>query len=208
MIIDMHLHQRLNSSDSQLELFEAIEIAKSRGLDGICITDHDDLGLRSMAETISIETGFKVFVGVEIYTLDGDLLCFGIDKLPEERMSAQATIDYVNAKGGITIAAHPYRHNNRGLGDTIADVKGLGAIEAYNGRTDDFSNLKALKLAEMLNMPITGGSDSHTDFEVGSFATEFTVPVQNEIELISAIRNGFVEPVTMTGREMKRLETA
>ncbi len=89
MIIDMHIHQKMNSSDSKLDLFEAIEVAKQRGLDGICITDHDDLGLRPMAQTISTETGFPVYVGVEIFTLDGDLLCFGIDEMPQERLSAQ-----------------------------------------------------------------------------------------------------------------------
>ncbi len=208
MIIDMHIHQRLNSSDSQLELFEAIRVAKARGLDGICITDHDDLGLRSMAETISKETDFMIIVGVEIYTLDGDLLCFGIDEMPNERMSAQETINFVNARGGITVAAHPYRHNNRGLGDVIKTVHGLGAIEVFNGRTDDFSNMKALKLAEQLNLPMTGGSDSHTDFEIGNFATYFNTPVKNELEFISALRMGNIEPVSVTGREMKRKEIA
>ncbi len=100
-----------------------------------------------MADVISNETDFPVYVGVEIYTLDGDLLCFGIDEMPENRMSAQETIDYVNSKGGgVTVAAHPYRHNNRGLGgDVIAEVKGLGAVEAFNGRTDSLSNLRAKK---------------------------------------------------------------
>lgn len=208
MIIDMHIHQKLNSSDSKLDLFEAIQVAKTRGLDAICITDHDDLGLKPMAETVSRETGFPVYVGVEIYTLDGDLLCFGIDEMPEQRMSAQETIDYVNERGGVTIAAHPYRNNNRGLGDVIAEVKGLGAIEAFNGRTDSFSNLKARNLAFALNMPLSGGSDAHTDGEVGHYATKFNTPVNSEADLISAIRNGLIEPISMTGREMQSIETA
>jgi len=208
MIIDMHIHQKLNSSDSQLDLFNAIDIAKQRGLDGICITDHDDLGLRTMAETVSKETGFKVFVGVEIYTLDGDLLCFGIDEMPPERLSAQETIDFVNARGGTTIAAHPYRMNNRGLGDVIADVKGLGAVEAFNGRTDEFSNLKALKLAQGVRLPICGGSDSHTDMEVGNFATKFHHVINSETDMIRAIQNGMMEPISLTGRGTKQLEIA
>lgn len=208
MIIDMHIHQKLNSSDSSLDLFEAVAVAKARGLDGICITDHDDLGLRPMADTISSETGFPIFVGVEIFTLDGDLLCFGIDEMPDERLSAQATIDFVNERGGVTIAAHPYRQNNRGLGDVIAEVRGLGAVEAFNGRTDTLSNLRARNLANGLNLPQIGGSDSHTDIEVGNFATRFTVPVQNEYDLIDAIRNGYVEPVSLNGRELHSIESA
>lgn len=208
MIIDMHIHQRLNSSDSKLDLFEAINVAKNRGLDAICITDHDDLGLRPMAKTISKETGFPVFVGVEIYTLDGDLLCFGIDEMPKERLSAQETIDFVNERGGVTIAAHPYRHNNRGLGDHIARVRGLGAVEAFNGRTDTLSNLKARSIARDLNLPQSGGSDSHTDMEVGNFATAFTVPVKTEEDLVLAIKQGHIEPVSLMGLEMDNIETA
>jgi len=208
MIIDMHIHQKLNSSDSKLDLFDAIDRAKQRGLDAICITDHDDLGLRPMANTISRETGFPVFVGVEIYTLDGDLLCFGIDEMPEKRLSAQETIDYVNQRGGVTIAAHPYRHNNRGLGDHLARVKGLGAVEAFNGRTDAVSNLKARNIALDLNLPQSGGSDSHTDAEVGNFATEFTVPVRTEADMVSAIKQGHIRPVSLMGLEMDNIETA
>lgn len=208
MIIDMHIHQKMNSSDSKLDLFEAIEVAKQRGLDGICITDHDDLGLRPMAQTISTETGFPVYVGVEIFTLDGDLLCFGIDEMPQERLSAQETIDYVNDRGGVTIAAHPYRHNNRGLGDHIARVSGLGAVEAFNGRTDALSNMKARNIALDLDLPQSGGSDSHTDTEVGNFATEFTVPVNSEADLVSSIRQGHIRPVTVMGLEMNNIETA
>ena len=208
MIIDMHIHQKMNSSDSSLDLFEAIAVAKARGLDAICITDHDDLGLKPMAEVISKETGFSIFVGVEIFTLDGDLLCFGIDEMPDKRMTAQDTIDYVNQRGGVTIAAHPYRQNNRGLGDVIAEVEGLGAVEAFNGRTDTLSNLRARNLANGLSLPQIGGSDSHTDSEVGNFATRFTVPVRNEIDLVEAIRNGYVEPISLTGRELHSIETA
>lgn len=94
------------------------------------------------------------------------------------------------------------------LGDVIKTVHGLGAIEVFNGRTDDFSNMKALKLAEQLNLPMTGGSDSHTDFEIGNFATYFNTPVKNELEFISALRMGNIEPVSVTGREMKRKEIA
>lgn len=40
-------------------------------------------------------------------TKDGDIVAFGIDKLPEEQMTAQEFIDYVNEQGGTCTAAHP-----------------------------------------------------------------------------------------------------
>ena len=41
MLIDMHLHERTFSLDSHLSLEQIVTIAKAKGLDGVCITDHD-----------------------------------------------------------------------------------------------------------------------------------------------------------------------
>ena len=49
MIIDMHMHEMRYSGDSFLRLENMVEIAKRRGLDGICITDHDSMGLKEFA---------------------------------------------------------------------------------------------------------------------------------------------------------------
>lgn len=190
MLFDLHIHQSLHSGDSILKIDEAIEEAKDLGLNGICITDHDDLGLREQAAFLSKKHDFLVIVGVEIYTLDGDLLCYGIEEMPDRRMTAQETIDFVRARGGVCIAAHPYRHNNRGLKDKMLTVSGLHAIEGYNGRTDDLSNEKAVEVANSLNIPITGGSDSHKPGEIGNFVTQFEDSITDEGAFIEAIKSG------------------
>lgn len=190
MIFDMHVHQNRHSSDSKMDIYKGIEYAKTLGLDGICITDHDDLGLRPLAEKLSKESGIQIIVGVEIYTLDGDLLCYGIDEMPKERLSAQATIDFVKARGGACIAAHPYRHNRRGLEDVLYDVKGLSAIEGYNGRTKTEDNMKAVHVAASLNIPVSGGSDAHTVEELGNFVTVFERPITSESAFIEALKSG------------------
>ena len=48
MLVDMHLHEKLFSADSYLTVEEIVEIAKARGLDAVCITDHDDMGFRDL----------------------------------------------------------------------------------------------------------------------------------------------------------------
>jgi predicted metal-dependent phosphoesterase TrpH len=190
MIFDMHIHQNRHSGDSQLDIYEGIEYAKRVGLDGICVTDHDNIGLKSLAKELSEASGIQVIVGVEIYSLDGDILCYGIDEIPEERMSAQATIDYVNARGGVCVAAHPYRHNRRGLEDVLYQVKGLTAIEGYNGRTKLEDNLRAVSLAKELGLPITGSSDAHTLEEIGNYVTIFENPIASEEAFIAAMKSG------------------
>ena len=190
MIFDMHVHQNRHSSDSKMDIYKGIEYAKEIGLDGICITDHDNLGLRPLAKALSDQSGIQVIVGVEIYTLDGDILCFGIDEMPEERLSAQETIDFVLERGGACIAAHPYRHNRRGLEDVMFQVSGLTAIEGYNGRTKAEDNRRALAAAKHLNIPVTGGSDAHTIEELGNYVTVFEEAIYDEKSLISALKAG------------------
>ena len=66
MIIDMHMHEMRYSGDSFLRLENMVEIAKRRGLDGICITDHDSMGLKEFAAEYSEKTGFPIFVGTGV----------------------------------------------------------------------------------------------------------------------------------------------
>ncbi|MBI9014467.1 MAG: PHP domain-containing protein [Clostridiales bacterium] len=189
MLFDLHVHQDKHSLDSKLNINDAINEAKTKGLDGICITDHDDLGLRPFAKYLSAYHNLLVIVGVEIYTLDGDLLCYGIDELPTERLSAKETINYVHEHGGVCIAAHPYRKNNRGVKDLIKTLN-LDAIEVYNGRTDDASNEIAYSEALELGLPMTGSSDAHSVGEIGCYVTEFEEPVYSEEDFIRAIKLG------------------
>ena len=55
MLVDMHLHECTYSSDSKISLEEIVTTARGRGLDAVCITDHDSMGLRNMRQ--SIQTG-------------------------------------------------------------------------------------------------------------------------------------------------------
>ena len=49
MFIDLHMHECTYSKDSHLKLEEIVELAKKRGLGAVCITDHDDMGLKEYA---------------------------------------------------------------------------------------------------------------------------------------------------------------
>ena len=96
MLIDLHMHEMTYSKDSFLKLSQIVGIAKEKGLDGISITDHDSMGLRQYAEEYSKKTGFPIFVGVEYYSAQGDILAFGIDHFPTEKIDAQTFIDSVH----------------------------------------------------------------------------------------------------------------
>lgn len=195
MIIDLHFHTRQYSPCSQIDIEEGIKRGKDIGLDGICITDHDTYDAHIYAKELEKKYGIKVIVGVEILTYEGDILCFGIDEVPKNKMHAQELIDHIKNQGGVTISAHPFRNNGRGMGNYIKNVKGLNAIEVFNGNTSYENNLKALNLSQKLNIPCVGASDAHKLENVGKYATKFFDVIENETDLIEAIKLGRVEPV-------------
>ncbi len=206
MIIDMHIHEMNGSLDSQLNIDDAIKEAEEKNIDGLCFTDHDSLYLRKVIKKYQKKTDVLLIVGVEIYTLDGDLLCFGIDELPKKRMSAKETIAFVHARGGVCIAAHPYRQNNRGLKDNILHLKALDAIEVLNGRTLPVNNDKAYRRAAYKKLKLCGGSDAHEKGEIGKMVTNFESEILDELDFLKAIKNGKFYPVNLQEKELVKTE--
>ena len=73
MLVDMHLHECTYSPDSFINLKQIVSVARQRGLDAVCITDHDSMGLRDFAAEYSREIDFPIFVGIEFFSLQGDI---------------------------------------------------------------------------------------------------------------------------------------
>ena len=195
MIIDLHFHTQKYSSCSRIPLEKGIERAASLGLDAICITEHDVFHQYSNISELERKFGIKIFSGVEIFTYQGDILCFGLERIPSKRVHAEELVTFLFASKGATIAAHPFRDNDRGVKDLISSLSGLTAVEAWNGNTSQENNLRALELARYCNIPITGASDSHRIENIGCFATKFIPSISSERELINALRSGEYQPV-------------
>lgn len=189
MYIDLHMHEKTYSKDSFLSLEEIVTIAKKRGLDAVCITDHDSMGLREYAKTYSKQIGFPIFTGVEYYSLQGDILAFGIEDFPKERVDAQTFIDLVHEQGGAVIAAHPFRHNRRGLEGNLDTLKNVDAVEVLNGSTLPDAAMMAVQYARKYGFAATGGSDCHYPDKVGITATYFPGQIKTLQDLVYAIRN-------------------
>jgi predicted metal-dependent phosphoesterase TrpH len=195
MIIDIHIHEKRYSNDSKIGLEEIIHEAERKGLDGICITDHDSNGLYQLAQEYQRESSLLIIVGSEIFTYEGDVLVFGLNELPKERIHAQDLLNLVHQNGGVGIGAHPYRENNRGIGDQLATLNHLSGVEAFNGRTEEQNNLKAFRISDQHHVPQLGGSDAHELYEVGNYATRFCDLLKNESDFIQAVKLKRFEPV-------------
>lgn len=194
MFIDMHMHEMTFSRDSFLCLDEMVRIGKQKGLGGICITDHDSMGLRDCAAEYTERTGFPVFTGIEYYSLQGDIVAFGIREYPKERIPAQEFIDLVKGQDGVCFAAHPFRNNNRGLEDNLRLVKGLDGLEVLNGSTAPGACAKAALYAGELGLFTLGSSDCHVPEKVGVCATYFPEEVKTMEEFLTVFKKGEMKP--------------
>lgn len=194
MFIDTHMHEMTYSKDSFLKLETMVQIARQKGLGAICITDHDSMGFADLAAGYTERTGFPVFVGIEYFSLQGDIVAFGIREYPRERIPAQEFIDLVKAQGGVCFAAHPFRNNNRGLEEHLRYVQGLDGLEVLNGSTSPEACRKAARYAKELNLFTLGSSDCHVPEKVGVCATYFPEDVRTMDEFLAVFRKGEMKP--------------
>lgn len=206
MKVDLHLHDNKYSTDSHISIEEIVREAKRKGLDGIALTNHENPDVVKEIDKLVEKYDFVIFPGVEYLTKDGDIVAFGIDKLPEEQMSAQEFIEYVDRFGGTCTAAHPYRTNNRGLEDKLYTVKGLTAIEGYNGSTSDYHNGLAVKAGKELGIQVIGSSDAHVVEKVGVYATLLPYKVKNVKELIEALKTNRCKPLKYVNNNYEIIE--
>lgn len=207
MIIDTHVHENKYSFDSFLDFKESIESAKFMGLDGICITNHDNNTLRNEIGDSAKINGILVVVGAEVLTHEGDILVFGLKDIPKEMISAEELLTLVKKHKGAAIAAHPFRNNNRGMGENMRKVSHLlTGIESFNGSTYSYHNLQSYALATELNIPSLGASDAHKLENLGKYATKFYSTIRDHRDFIEALKIGNFHPVMRHNGKYKNID--
>ena len=199
MLVDMHLHESTCSSDSKMTLEEIVATARERGLDAVCITDHDSMGLREYAAEYSDRTGFPIFVGIEFFSLQGDITAWGIEDYPGCRVDAQDFINHVNEAGGFCVSCHPFRNNNRGLEENLRAVKGLHGVEVLNGSTALEANRRAFSYCRELGLKTIGASDAHTKGQIGKYATWLPEKVDCLKDFVEQLKTRQVRPAVWNG---------
>ncbi|MDH4123828.1 MAG: CehA/McbA family metallohydrolase [Thermoplasmata archaeon] len=165
MKIDLHVHSNY-SPDGKLTPLEILRILKSRGIDGVAITDHNSIKGSLSAIDESKETGMLLIRGTEISSEEGHIAALGVGQDVERGLSPEETIDKIHALGGIAVAVHPFRLST-GVGSNVIRRCRFDAIETLNSWTTRRRNIKASKLADELKIPKTAGSDGHKDYDIG-----------------------------------------
>lgn len=199
MLIDLHCHTKY-SEDNNLDPSELIHKALERGLDAVCITEHDSFLASEPVERIAEREGFPVFRGVEINTDRGHILAFGVkDDSWKETRGYYSRIEIVRPKveacGGILIPAHPFRTIGASSAfNGLFDMNYIAAMEVLNGENTTHENEMATEAWARLGIPGTAGSDCHYARMVGTCATWFERPVSSIEEIIAEIKGGRIAP--------------
>ena len=211
MIIDLHNHTFPKSDDSLLSPDDLIINAKKRGLDGICITDHDQFWNPTEINELQLKYSFPVFPGSEITTEEGHVIVFGLNEYIFGMHNIKFLSEIVKNNSGFMIAAHPYRRRFDSVSqmdpskleitaiNSKSDLifKTVDAIESINGRGEDIQNIFSEKICNLLELPSTGGSDSHKLEDIAKVSTKFSTKITSLEELIAQLKNGIYEPILL-----------
>ncbi len=192
MRIDLHVHTRL-SACGELEIDDILNHARSCGLDGVCITDHQTMDVRKVIQEGIQENGLCILFGMEYDTSEGDFLIFGPFEDILLGLPAQEMLGLVKEQGGAAIAAHPCR-SARPTSEDLIRGGYCNMVESFNGRNSDEENQLARQWMNRYSLTEVAGSDAHTLEELGVGCTWFEIPITSRADLIYALRLKFCKP--------------
>ena len=188
MLFDLHVHSNI-SVCSNLSLDEILSQAQSKGLDGVCITDHNTMAAGQVISEGMQTNGLCVLIGQEYSTSQGDFLLFGPYEDLAPGLSATQILDHVQATGGAAIAAHPFREL-RPVQEQIIQSGLCRIIEQENGRNTQKENSRTRDWLKRYSLTPVAGSDAHTLNELGQCPVDFNLPVLSRKDLIRVLNSG------------------
>lgn len=212
MLIDLHNHTYPKSDDSFMSADELVDAARIAGLDGICITEHDEFWSLEDTAALTRRHGILVLPGSEINTDAGHVLVFGLFRYRFGMHKPAFLRAEADSAGGVLIPAHPYRRRfleDPGQDPTVraemlerAETElqtwPFEAMESRNGRGSEAQNRFAEDLRQGLAVPGVAGSDAHRVSQVGTAATQFERRIESLEDLIAEIKAGRMTPVELT----------
>lgn len=204
MKFDLHCHTKEGSIDGKVSLEQYIQVLKSKGFQGMLVTDHNSYnGYRFWKEQIkeNKHQDFCVLKGIEYDTINaGHMLVImpqGVKpRILEVRgMPVFLLIKIVHAYGGIVGPAHPFGEKYMSFARTKPYRKykdelmqSFDFVETFNSCETPQSNRAAKELARAYFLPGFGGSDSHKEDCVGTAYAEFADPISSESDLIALVK--------------------
>jgi predicted metal-dependent phosphoesterase TrpH len=172
VVIDFHIHSKY-SFDSFLEPVEIVEKARSCGLDGLAITDHDTMA--GVEEFRRVAPDLYIIAGEELITDIGDIVGLFLKEPVKPAANPETVLQEIRKQGGLAFLAHPYKWPY--LNRDAALLKRFDAVEVFNARCNIplpwLLNWKCCNAARAHGLAVVAGSDTHEGFELGRAQTIF-----------------------------------
>ena len=191
LVADMHVHSN-HSRDGKSSVREILEAAVRKGLNALAVTDHDtvDGSLEAMDVVREEHLGITVIPGVEVSTLDGHLLVYGVERDIDPGMSMPETIEVARKYRAVTAIAHPFQFYRHGC-IRFWIAKKADAIEVFNAKyITGICNRLSMCLAKAYGKPGIAGSDAHTAREVGKAVTLIEAVGLSYPQVLKAVTSG------------------
>lgn len=165
--VDFHCHTKY-SRDSLTSPERLLDVCRQRGLDRLVVTDHNTIAGALAAQKLD---PYRVIIGEEIMTTEGELLAFYVNDEVPAGLTPEEAISRLRSQGAFISVSHPFdvlRSGHWSLETLLRILPLIDAIEIFNARClHNKYNTQAQDFAHKYKVPGTAGSDAHADFEIG-----------------------------------------
>lgn len=189
--VDMHLHTRY-SFDCLSEPAAVLDAALERGIDRICITDHNEI---DGALELRDRHPDRVIVGEEVKTAEGvDIIGLFLTERIGKGTPARETCRRIHAQGGLVYVPHPFVGGKGGGGRLLPEIEEeIDIVEGFNARVHlRRLNRRARDWARERDLPVGAGSDAHMLRTVGRAFVEMPRFELGPEAFLAALRAGHV----------------
>ena len=197
--IDMHVHTA-GSFDCRNDPEKVVERALARGLDRVCVTDHNEL---TVALTLAERHPRHVIPGEEVKTAEGvDVIGLYLTEWIPKGTPARETCQRIRDQGGLVYVPHPFAGGKGGGGRILPEIEDMvDVVEGFNARLHDPAlNERARAWGEERGLPMGAGSDAHTLGEIGRGYVEVPAFDDGAAGFLAALGSA-----TLHGRTSSRL---
>ena len=196
--IDLHTHTHY-SPDGITSPQRLVQACVRKGITCVAVTDHNTIrGALAVKEIAP----FRVIVGEEIRSAEGEIIGLFLSEEVPPGLSAQDTIERIRAQGGLVSLPHPTDRFRGGVGaEGLAHLAPLvDIVEVMNARTTlGRDNDEAARLAGEHGLVAVAVSDAHSPWEIGRVYVE-APDYEGMQEFLEALRWG-----TLVGRPSSSL---
>ena len=209
MILDLHAHS-IKSDDGRAKVRNYCQWIRSRdiGIDGFVLTEHRQFDFESDYAPLAEQFDQVILKGSEVETEYGHVLVFGVTPALTEAFDFAAiglpladVLAACDAHGAVAVPCHPGRRRvgmNAHI-DELGVPPGVRIVEIYNGGSRGDEDAVAQRMAADLDYLGIGGSDAHIVSHIGRCATRFPGRVEDEADLVAALKGEEFEAVLLKG---------